>query len=196
MSMPVIVGGLLLAGCSGTDEPVRTLGNPADVVAAAAAASSDSPAATSQLPDSSFLESLSSRYDDCDALGQSLGPLTTGLSASAESTVSPDTVHCAWDDTDSGTSVQRSLELTIRPGTGDINADQIQHGLVIIPDERIDAAGGIARSMSLTTSGTSLVATEVQLPQVSLSLTAESRDSQPMLDGTTAVNLAKQLLGL
>ncbi|MEE2033002.1 hypothetical protein [Rhodococcus chondri] len=140
------------------------------------------------------------RFTSCEDVAPAIAVYLHGLVPGPANKAGPDRVNCTWEVPAgaAGGTATSSVEVVLEPGTGTVPSPSLAAGpgLVSIPDTAIEAAQGIAYSMSLMTAGTSVIATQIELPDVSVSITGGGRDGQPPLDGPAAVAAAKRLLGL
>lgn len=138
------------------------------------------------------------RFRSCDDVAPAVAAYIDGLVPGPVNKAGSDGVNCAWEAPAGASAATTSVKVVLEPGTGTVPPADLAAGpgLVVHQDPAVDAAQGIAFSMTLATAGTSVVATQVELPDVSVSITGGGRDGQPSLDGPAAVAAAKRLLGL
>ncbi|MBS9372366.1 hypothetical protein [Rhodococcus sp. B50] len=140
------------------------------------------------------------RFGSCDDVAPAVAPYIEGLTLRSSSGVDEYSVYCSWETSDSATSLDeiRSVEIVLAPGSGTVPSasDLETGGLELIPDADIEAAGGIAYTMGEAVSVAAVSVTQIQLPEVEVSITGGQWGDYPSLDAPTSVTVAKELLDL
>ncbi|MGX7725200.1 hypothetical protein [Rhodococcus sp. 5G237] len=190
-----LAGALLLGACSSGDDASSDTASDAD------SAASDTTFDADTVGEPTGLGSdILARFDSCDDVAPAVAPYIEGLSLRSSSGVDEYSVYCAWETPDSATSLDeiRSVEIVLAPGSGNVPAasDLETGGLELLPDADIEAAGGIAYTMGEAVSVAAVSVTQIQLPEVEVSITGGQWGDYPSLDAPTSVTVAKELLDL
>lgn len=190
-----LAGALLLAACSSGDDASSDTASDAD------SAASDTTFDADTVGEPTGLGSdILARFDSCDDVAPAVAPYIEGLSLRSSSGVDEYSVYCAWETRDSATNLDeiRSVEIVLAPGSGNVPAagDLETGGLELLPDADIEAAGGIAYTMGEAVSVAAVSVTQIQLPEVEVSITGGQWGDYPSLDAPTSVTVAKELLDL
>ncbi|MGU3583233.1 hypothetical protein ACLBYD_08580 [Rhodococcus sp. C26F] len=187
---------LLLGACSSGDDASSDTASDAD-----SAASDTTTFDADTVGEPTGLGSdILARFDSCDDVAPAVAPYIEGLSLRSSSGVDEYSVYCAWETPDSATNLDeiRSVEIVLAPGSGNVPAasDLETGGLELLPDADIEAAGGIAYTMGEAVSVAAVSVTQIQLPDVEVSITGGQWGDYPSLDAPTSVTVAKELLDL
>lgn len=191
-----LAGALLLGACSSGDDASSDTASDAD-----SAASDTTTFDADTVGEPTGLGSdILARFDSCDDVAPAVAPYIEGLSLRSSSGVDEYSVYCAWEAPDSATNLDeiRSVEIVLAPGSGNVPAasDLETGGLELLPDADIEAAGGIAYTMGEAVSVAAVSVTQIQLPDVEVSITGGQWGDYPSLDAPTSVTVAKELLDL
>lgn len=191
-----LAGALLLGACSSGDDASSDTASDAD---SAASDTTIFDADTGGEP-TGLGSDILARFDSCDDVAPAVAPYIEGLSLRSSSGVDEYSVYCAWETPDSATNLDeiRSVEIVLAPGSGNVPAasDLETGGLELLPDADIEAAGGIAYTMGEAVSVAAVSVTQIQLPDVEVSITGGQWGDYPSLDAPTSVTVAKELLDL
>ncbi|MEU5843911.1 hypothetical protein [Rhodococcus sp. NPDC047139] len=187
-----LAGALLVGACSAGDD---TSSGPDEPDTGTASFDADT------LGDQSGLGSdLVARFGSCDDVAPAVAPYIEGLTLRSSSGVDEYSVYCAWETPDDAAGLEeiRSVEIVMAPGSGTVPSasDLETGGLVLIPDAEIEAAGGVAYTMGQAVSTVAVSVTQIQLPDVEVSISGGQWGDQPSLDAPTSVAVAKELLDL
>ena len=192
-----LAGALLLGACSSGD----------DASSSTTASDADSAAFDTTTFDADALgeptglgSDILARFDSCDDVAPAVAPYIEGLSLRSSSGVDEYSVYCAWETPETATNLDeiRSVEIVLAPGSGNVPSasDLETGGLELLPDADIEAAGGVAYTMGEAVSVAAVSVTQIQLPDVEVSITGGQWGDYPSLDAATSVTVAKELLEL
>ncbi|MCR8692335.1 hypothetical protein NWP13_07320 [Rhodococcus pyridinivorans] len=192
-----LAGALLLGACSSGDDASSDTASDADSAASDTTTTFD--ADTVGEP-TGLGSDILARFDSCDDVAPAVAPYIEGLSLRSSSGVDEYSVYCAWETPDTATNLDeiRSVEIVLAPGSGNVASasDLETGGLELLPDPDIEAAGGIAYTMGEAVSVAAVSVTQIQLPDVEVSITGGQWGDYPSLDAPTSVTVAKELLDL
>ncbi|WP_016934942.1 hypothetical protein [Rhodococcus sp. R1101] len=194
-----LAGALVLGACSSGDD--ASSATAPDTTASDTATTDTEPFDADTVGEPTGLGSdILARFGSCDDVAPAVATYIEGLTLRSSSGVDEYSVYCSWETPDSATSLDeiRSVEIVLAPGSGTVPSasDLETGGLEPIPDADIEAAGGIAYTMGQAVSVAAVSVTQIQLPEVEVSITGGQWGDHPSLDAPTSVTVAKELLDL
>ncbi len=141
------------------------------------------------------------RIGSCDTVATHVAPYIEGLVPLETNAVDEYGAYCQWEAPEGIADLGdlASVEVSIVPSeTSEVEDPDIieQAGLTLIPDDALDAAGGIAYGLDGETAVAAVTVTSVRVPGINIDITGGQWGDRPALDGPAAVGVAKGILGI